>query len=135
MSCHHGVPTVNGSSWPSTVPSSSQATRVTTRSIGAIMPGAVRSCCCLSSELMKQTLHQYLQTAHDAVVWKLDGLAEYDVRRPLVPTGTNLLGLVKHLTCRRVWLLRPGLRPADGGAETPGWMMSGGRSAGPLRPS
>ncbi len=28
---------------------------------------------------------------------KLDGLSEYDVRRPLVPSGTNLLGLVKHL--------------------------------------
>ena len=28
---------------------------------------------------------------------KLDGLSEYDIRRPLVPTGTNLLGLVKHL--------------------------------------
>ena len=28
---------------------------------------------------------------------KLDGLSEYDVRRPLVPTGTNLLGLVKHV--------------------------------------
>lgn len=28
--------------------------------------------------------------------WKLDGLSEYDVRRPLTPTGTNLLGLVKH---------------------------------------
>lgn len=27
----------------------------------------------------------------------LDGLNEYDVRRPLTPTGTNLLGLVKHL--------------------------------------
>lgn len=27
----------------------------------------------------------------------LDGLGEYDVRRPLVPSGTNLLGLVKHL--------------------------------------
>ena len=47
---------------------------------------------------MKETLHEYLQTAHDAVMWKLDGLAEYDVRRPLVPSGTNLLGLVKHLT-------------------------------------
>ena len=44
MSCHHGVSTVNGSSWPSTVPSSSQATRVTTRSIGAIMPGADGAC-------------------------------------------------------------------------------------------
>ena len=32
-----------------------------------------------------------------ALLWKLDGLSEYDVRRPLVPTGTNLLGLVKHV--------------------------------------
>lgn len=31
------------------------------------------------------------------MLWKLDGLSDYDVRRPLVPTGTNLLGLVKHL--------------------------------------
>jgi hypothetical protein len=31
------------------------------------------------------------------LLWKLDGLSEYDVRRPLVPTGTNLLGLVKHV--------------------------------------
>ena len=31
------------------------------------------------------------------MLWKLDGLSEYDVRRPLTPTGTNLLGLVKHL--------------------------------------
>src|SRR6476660_4595112 len=35
--------------------------------------------------------------ARDALVWKLDGLSEYDIRRPLTPTGTNLLGLVKHL--------------------------------------
>lgn len=31
------------------------------------------------------------------MLWKIDGLDEYDVRRPLTPTGTNLLGLVKHL--------------------------------------
>ena len=31
------------------------------------------------------------------MLWKLDGLTEYDARRPLTPTGTNLLGLVKHL--------------------------------------
>lgn len=31
------------------------------------------------------------------MVWKLEGLSDYDIRRPLVPTGTNLLGLVKHL--------------------------------------
>jgi uncharacterized damage-inducible protein DinB len=42
-------------------------------------------------------LHHYLQIARDALLWKLDGLSEYDVRRPLVPSGTNLLGLVKHV--------------------------------------
>ena len=45
----------------------------------------------------KADLLGYLRDARDAVLWKLDGLSEYDVRRPLVPTGTNLLGLVKHL--------------------------------------
>src|SRR3954452_8396763 len=45
----------------------------------------------------KTDLHRYLQIAREALLWKLDGLSEYDVRRPLVPTGTNLLGLVKHV--------------------------------------
>ncbi|WP_112242261.1 DinB family protein [Kribbella monticola] len=45
----------------------------------------------------KETLHGYLRSVRKAMVWKLDGLSEYDVRRPLTPTGTNLLGLVKHL--------------------------------------
>ena len=45
----------------------------------------------------KADLHEYLRSARAAVLWKLEGLSEYDVRRPLVPTGTNLLGLVKHL--------------------------------------
>jgi len=43
-------------------------------------------------------LRRYLQDARGALLWKLDGLSEYDIRRPLVPTGTNLLGLVKHVT-------------------------------------
>ena len=43
-------------------------------------------------------LRRYLQEGRDAVVRSLDGLSEYDLRRPLVPSGTNLLGLVKHLT-------------------------------------
>ena len=46
----------------------------------------------------KADLHRYLQDAREALLWKLDGLSEYDVRRPLVPSGTNLLGLVKHVT-------------------------------------
>jgi hypothetical protein len=45
----------------------------------------------------KADLHRYLQIARDALVWKLDGLSDYDIRRPMVPTGTNLLGLVKHV--------------------------------------
>jgi len=44
----------------------------------------------------KALLHGYLNAARSALLWKLDGLSEYDVRRPLTPTGTNLLGLVKH---------------------------------------
>jgi uncharacterized damage-inducible protein DinB len=48
-------------------------------------------------ETPKDTLIRYLQSARDAIVWKVEGLSEYDARRPLTPTGTNLLGLVKHL--------------------------------------
>ena len=51
-----------------------------------------------SDDAEKALLHQYLRSAREAIVWKLDGLSEYDQRRPLVPTGTNLLGLVKHLS-------------------------------------
>ncbi len=45
----------------------------------------------------KTDLHDYLRAGRDALLWKLDGLSEYDIRRPMVPTGTNLLGLVKHM--------------------------------------
>ena len=47
----------------------------------------------------KADLRRYLQATRGSVLWKLEGLSEYDVRRPMVPTGTNLLGLVKHLAC------------------------------------
>jgi hypothetical protein len=53
----------------------------------------------------KADLRSSLQSARDALLWKLDGLPEYDVRRPLTPTGTNLLGLVKHVaTCELGYL-------------------------------
>lgn len=45
----------------------------------------------------KATLLRYLQSARDALLWKVEGLTEYQLRRPMTPTGTNLLGLVKHL--------------------------------------
>ncbi|MFZ0666737.1 MAG: DinB family protein [Acidimicrobiales bacterium] len=46
----------------------------------------------------KADLHAYLNEERKSVLWKLDGASEYDIRRPVVPSGTNLLGLVKHLT-------------------------------------
>lgn len=45
----------------------------------------------------KDNLHGRLQRDRRALLWKLDGLSEYDARRPLTATGTNLLGLVKHV--------------------------------------
>jgi hypothetical protein len=44
----------------------------------------------------KADLRRYLQEGREALLWKLAGLSEYDIRRPLLPTGTNLLGLIKH---------------------------------------
>src|SRR5262245_52170259 len=45
----------------------------------------------------KTLLRESLQEFRDAMVWKLDGLSDAQMRRPMTPTGTNLLGLVKHL--------------------------------------
>lgn len=44
----------------------------------------------------KEILQRYLQTGREALLWKLDGVREFDARRPLTPTGSNLLGIVKH---------------------------------------
>ena len=51
----------------------------------------------MTHDAQKTVLLRYLQEGRDALLWKLEGLSEYDIRRPLVPTGTNLLGLVKHV--------------------------------------
>ncbi|RUQ98360.1 DinB family protein [Labedella endophytica] len=45
----------------------------------------------------KAVLLSYLRVRRRDLLAKLDGLSEYDIRRPLVPSGTNLLGLVKHV--------------------------------------
>lgn len=45
----------------------------------------------------KADLRRYLQSAREALLWKMQGLGDYDIRRPLTPTGTNLLGLIKHM--------------------------------------
>ena len=44
----------------------------------------------------KDLLARYLSAAREALAWKLKGLSDYDVRRPMTSTGTNLLGLLKH---------------------------------------
>ena len=45
----------------------------------------------------KDALRHYLDEQRTSLVSKLDGLDEYAVRRPMTRTGTNLLGLVKHV--------------------------------------
>ncbi|MFF1816416.1 DinB family protein [Kribbella sp. NPDC058245] len=46
---------------------------------------------------MKTVLHDYLKGTRALLLAKLEGISEFDRRRPLVPSGSNLLGLVKHL--------------------------------------
>ncbi len=49
-------------------------------------------------DFAKAYLHDDLRWVRRSILSKVEGLTEYDVRRPLTRTGTNLLGLVKHLT-------------------------------------
>jgi len=45
----------------------------------------------------KAVFLRYLEAAREGLLWKLEGLSDYDLRRPVTPTGTNLLGIVKHV--------------------------------------
>jgi uncharacterized damage-inducible protein DinB len=45
----------------------------------------------------KESLLAALDRHRDVVLWKLEGLDEEQVRRPMSPSGNSLLGLVKHL--------------------------------------
>jgi uncharacterized damage-inducible protein DinB len=45
----------------------------------------------------KESLHAFLDKQRDVMVWKLAGLGDEDLRRPMTSSGTTLLGLVKHL--------------------------------------
>ncbi|NHU86027.1 DinB family protein [Kocuria sp. JC486] len=53
-----------------------------------------------------EILLTYLQRAREALLWKLEGLSEYDLRRPMTPTGSNLLGIVKHVSAVEQGYLR-----------------------------
>ena len=48
---------------------------------------------------LKNHLLTYLNASREAVLWKAEGLGDYDLTRPLVPSGTNILGLIQHLAC------------------------------------
>jgi hypothetical protein len=45
----------------------------------------------------KESLQAAMDRHRDVVLWKLEGLTDEQLRRPMTPSGTNLLGLVKHL--------------------------------------
>jgi hypothetical protein len=45
----------------------------------------------------KESLRVALDRHRDVVLWKLEGLDEEQARRRMVPSGTSMLGLVKHL--------------------------------------
>ncbi|APX31438.1 hypothetical protein BH708_00380 [Brachybacterium sp. P6-10-X1] len=62
----------------------------------------------------RTTLHRYLQDQREVMLFKLDGLDERQLRWPATPTGTSLLGLVKHLTWTELGYLGECLdRPLD----------------------
>lgn len=51
----------------------------------------------MSTSADTEHFRTYLHRAREALLWKLDGLTERQLRMPMTPTGTNLLGLVKHV--------------------------------------
>ncbi|WP_028045826.1 DinB family protein [Cellulomonas sp. URHE0023] len=54
-------------------------------------------------DFAKAYLHDDIREARQSLLGRLDGVSEYDARRPLTRTGTNLLGLIKHVTMSEAW--------------------------------
>src|SRR6266699_324573 len=62
----------------------------------------------------KESLHVALDRHRDVVLWKIEGLDDEALRRPMTPTGTNLLGLVKHLAAVEYgWFCETFGRPSE----------------------
>jgi uncharacterized damage-inducible protein DinB len=62
----------------------------------------------------KDSLKVALDRHRDAVLWKVEGLDDEQLRRPMTPSGTNLLGLVKHLAAVEYsWFCEPFGRPTE----------------------
>ena len=87
----------------------------------------------------KDVLKDYLQGARDVLLWKLEGLSEHDLRLPRTPTGTNLLGLVKHAlntevtyfgpTFGRAWPTPDELGSHEGPDPLAGWYATESETA------
>lgn len=70
---------------------------------------------------LKDVLKRYLDRERRALLWKLDGLSERDQRWPATSTGTNLLGLVKHVAFTQAGYLGDVVgRPLP---DKPAWMV------------
>ena len=50
------------------------------------------------------SLRAFLDFHRATLLWKVEGLSKQELSRPLTPSGTNLLGMVKHLAfVERYW--------------------------------
>jgi uncharacterized damage-inducible protein DinB len=63
----------------------------------------------------REMLEAQLDFHRATLLMKIDGVSDEDLRRPMVPTGTNLLGLVKHLA----WVERGWFGERFAGEELP----------------
>jgi uncharacterized damage-inducible protein DinB len=62
----------------------------------------------------KETLLASLVRHRDVVRWKLEGLDDERARRPMTPSGTSVLGLVKHLAATEyAWFCETFGRPTE----------------------
>jgi hypothetical protein len=76
---------------------------------------------------VKADLLRYLQDGRDAMLWKLDGLSEYDIRRPLVPTPAESRDFLTGLYGGRGRTLTP---PSTRCRSAPLAAFPGGRPTG-----
>ncbi|MFC1420834.1 DinB family protein [Streptacidiphilus cavernicola] len=66
----------------------------------------------------KETLYVALDRHRDVVLWKLDGLDDEQLRRPMTPSGTTALGMLKHLAaCEYGWFCQTFGRPTEAAVE------------------
>jgi len=68
----------------------------------------------------------FLAYLRGCVARKLEGVRDEDARRPLVPSGTSLLGLVRHLTAVERYWVRSRFAGLEAGPADDGFAVAGG---------